>query len=89
MNIPLQHLSPCAALGVESYIPSLAGIARASPEMLAHNILSIIHMLTSQVVGTGTLSFANDAFSTAASIILFPFMIDVVQMTIFLRPVGP
>lgn len=30
-------------------------------------------------------SLANDSFSIAASIILFPLMIDVVQITIFRR----
>ena len=29
--------------------------------------------------------FSNDSFSIAASIIRFPLMIDVVQMTMFLR----
>ena len=33
-----------------------------------------------------TLSLPNVPFSTAASIILFPLIMDVVQMTIFLRP---
>lgn len=31
------------------------------------------------------LSLANDSVSIAASIILFPLMIEVVQMTMFLR----
>lgn len=31
-------------------------------------------------------ALANDPFSMTASIILFPLIIDVVQMTIFLRP---
>lgn len=30
-------------------------------------------------------AFSNDSFSTAASIILFPLIIDVVQITMFLR----
>ena len=39
-----------------------------------------------QAAGAGLCSFANDSFTIAASIILFPLMIDVVQMTMFLLP---
>lgn len=54
----------------------------------------ILQLLASQLVetgvgagaGAGAFSFANDSFSIAASIILFPLIIDVVQITIFLRP---
>ena len=35
----------------------------------------------------GGAAFSNVSFSIAASIILFPLMIEVVQMTMFLRPV--
>lgn len=53
-------------------------------------IPDIVQLLTSQLVetgaGAGAFSFANDSFSIAASIILFPLIIDVVQITIFLRP---
>lgn len=37
----------------------------------------------------GAVSFAYEPVSIAASIILFPLMIEVVQMTIFLRSASP
>lgn len=45
-------------------------------------------MASQPVSSAPPLSFANDPFSIAASIILLPLIIEVVQMTIFLRSRG-
>lgn len=56
----------------------------------ANHVSGIIQVQSNQAAGVAALfSFANDSVSIAASIILFPLMIDVVQMTIFLRPSEP
>lgn len=81
-----QHAHRCMHLHSSSRItasPQSCVQSASQPFLLYHTR----RVQTLQAAGVAApFCFANDSFSIAASIILFPLMMDVVQMTIFLRP---